>query len=91
MRERLQESLLAILISIDILFCTIWQASLYPFNLASKPSGRRLISSFVGEAAYNRQKWGLLLEPIINFVFDRLEKEPEHCYRAFRKYEHIDD
>lgn len=91
MASKLIESLLAILISIDILLCTVWQATLYPFGLASKPSGRRMISSFVGEASANQHRWGRILELIIDLIFCSLEEQPAHCRRAYEKYKHIDD
>lgn len=89
--ERLKHSGIAILISLDILLCTVWQGALYPFGLASKPSGRRMISSFVGEAAHNRHRWGIALAAILDRVFLWLGDRPDHCRRAFINYRDMDD
>lgn len=89
--ERLKHSGFAILISLDILLCTIWQAVLYPLGLASKPSGRRMISSFVGEAAHNRHRWGIALAAILDRVFLWMGDRPDHCGRAFINYQNMDD
>lgn len=43
--------MLALLKAIDILACAVWLGVLYPFGLAARPTGRQMISSYVGEAA----------------------------------------
>ncbi len=89
--HRIGCSAFAILVSLDILLCTIWQGALYPFGLASKPSGRRMISSFVGEAAFNGHRWGIILATIIDRAFLAMGDKPEHCHRAFINYGSHDD
>lgn len=88
---RLCQSAFAVLVSIDILLCTTWQGVLYPLGLASKPSGRRMVSSFVGEAAHNGHRWGIVLAAMIDRVFLLLGDKPEHCHRAFINYGSQDD
>ena len=88
---RLWHSAFACLVSIDILLCTTWQGVLYPFGLASKPSGRRMVSSFVGEAAHNGHRWGIILAAILDRVFLWLGDQPRHCWRAFINYQNLDD
>lgn len=51
MSARLGTAVMALLKAIDILACTIWLAPLYVVGLADKPTGRRMISSYIGEAA----------------------------------------
>lgn len=88
---RLRQSSFALLVTTTILICTLWQGVLYPFGLASKPSGRRMTSTFVGEAAANNQRWALVLAPIIDKVFMWLGDRPDHCERAYLGYSEQDD
>lgn len=88
---RLRQSLFALLVTFTIAICTVWQGVLYPFGLASKPSGRRMTSSFVGEAAHNGRRWGIILAAIIDCVFLKLGDKPQHCHRAFINYGAQDD
>lgn len=88
---RLRQSAFAVLVTFTILLCTVWQGALYPFGLASKPSGRRMTSSFVGEAAFNGHRWGRITAAIIDRMFLLLGDKPEHCHRAFINYGSLDD
>lgn len=88
---RLRQSAFAVLVTLTIALCTIWQGVLYPFGLASKPSGRRMTSSFVGEAAYNGHHWGRVVAAIIDRVFLLLGDKPDHCRRAYINYGTQDD
>lgn len=89
--QRLRHSLFAVLVTLTIALCTVWQGALYPFGLASKPSGRRMTSSFVGEAAFNGHRWGRIMAAIIDRVFMALGDKPHHCHRAFINYGAQDD
>lgn len=88
---RVRQSAFALLVTTTILLCTIWQGALYPFGLASRPSGRRMTSTFVGEAASNGRRWGRIMAAIIDRVFLWLGDRPDHCQRAFENYRHLDD
>lgn len=88
---KILESILAVLIAANILFCAIWQGILYPFGLASKPSGRRMISSFVGEAQFNKRWWGNMLGPVIDKLFELIGTGPNHCINSYLRYGHLDD
>jgi len=88
---RLRQSAFAVLVTMTILLCTIWQGALYPFGLASKPSGRRMTSSFVGEAAFNGHRWGRIMAAVIDGAFRLLGDKPDHCHRAFINYSSQDD
>lgn len=88
---RIWRSLFAVMVSLDILLCTVWQGVLFPFGLASEPSGRRLVSSFVGEAAFNGHRWGRVLAAVIDRVFVALGDKPQHCLRAYINYGSQDD
>jgi len=88
---RIRQSIFALLVTLTIALCTIWQGVLYPFGLASKPSGRRMTSSFVGEAAFNGHRWGIVLAAVIDRAFLLLGDKPQHCHRAFINYGVQDD
>jgi hypothetical protein len=88
---RLRQSAFAVLVTLTILLCTLWQGALYPFGLASKPSGRRMTSSFVGEAAFNGRRWGRIMAAVIDRAFLMLGDKPQHCHRAFINYGTQDD
>ena len=90
MIRRLRIAFIALLKAIDILLCTIWLAPLYVFNLADKPSGRQMISSYVGKAAYNGHYWGIAAEHIIDTLFELLGDRPGHCLRAYLHYRDLD-
>lgn len=90
MTSRLRDSAWALLIALDILACTLWLAPLYVVGLADRPSGRQMISSYVGKAAANGHRWAR----IAAFLIDRgallLGDAPDHCDRAFHKYRNLD-
>jgi len=81
--RRLGEVALALLITIDILACTLWLSPLYLVGLADRPTGRELISGYVGGAAINGRLWALRAEAVINWLF---WWEPDHCRAVFRRY-----
>lgn len=83
MIARLGIAALALLVAIDILLCTVWKAPLYVVGLAEKPTGRQLISQFVGKAAINGHRWARIVEAIINTL---IFWERDHCRATFRKY-----
>lgn len=68
MIRRVAHVLRAALIVLDIIACFLWLAPLYMVGLASRPTGRQLISAYVGRAAINRQRWALTVEKIIDSV-----------------------
>lgn len=88
---RLRRSAFAVLVTLTIALCTIWQGVLHPFGLASEPSGRRMTSTFVGEAAANGHRWGRIMAAIIDRIFLLLGDCPNHCARAYREYQNLDD
>lgn len=89
--KRLKQSFWALLVAIDILACTLWLAPLYALGLAGKPTGRQMISSYVGEASFNNMAWAKPIEKIIDRGARLFGDEPNHCYRAFVKYQFLDD
>lgn len=76
--------------ALDIVGCTGWLGTLYPFGLADRPTGRRMISSYVGMAAANGHRWALLAAAVIDWGAMRLGDRPDHCARAFRHYRGLD-
>jgi hypothetical protein len=90
MKARLGTSLLALLRAADILLCTLWLAPLYVVGWADKPSGRQMISSYVGKAAENRRIWALVAEAVIDTFAVALGGEPYHCRRAYFHYRGLD-
>lgn len=91
MIKRLGQSILAVLIAVDILACAVWLALLYPLRLADRPTGREMISSYVGEAAHNGRAWAKYAAAVIDTVACWLGDSPNHCYRAFKFYQYLDD
>lgn len=83
MGGRVLESVWAILVTMDVIACTIWLASLYVFNLAGKPTGRQTISGYVGKAAYNKNAWALRTQNVINHCASVCGDSPNHCYRMY--------
>lgn len=86
MIARLRASVLALLRALDILACTIWLAPLYVVGLADRPSGRQMISSYVGKAMVNGHRWAFFVGGVIDWVFLPIDGRPDHCIRAFRHY-----
>lgn len=80
---RIVEGLFAIALCIDIVLCTLWLTPLYIFGLSDRPTGRQLISSYVGQAAINGHRWSIIPERIINTLFFW---EPNHCRSCARRY-----
>lgn len=87
MANRLIVSFWAIMIALDVVLCTFWLAPLYVFGLAGRPTGRQLISSYVGEAQHNGMKWARIPAAVIDFGAELLGDGPDHCYRTFVKYQ----
>lgn len=88
--KRINESSIALLKAEDILACTLWLAPLYILGLSDKPTGRQMISSYVGKAAHNNHKWAILLARLIDSVARFLGDKPDHCYRAWKHYKGLD-
>jgi hypothetical protein len=86
----LGESIWALLKALDILACTLWLAPLYVVGLADRPSGRQMISSYVGEAAANGMLWGRIAATLIDMGAVALGDDPDHCHRAFIRYRNLD-
>lgn len=91
MTDRLKVAGWALLRAIDILLCTLWLAPLYVFKLADKPSGRMMISSYIGEAQFNSMRWAQRMAALIDYMACKLGDEPKHCYRAYLHYKFLDD
>lgn len=91
MIARLRASVWALLLSIDILACTLWLAPLHVFGLADRPTGRMMISSYVGRAAHNGMRWGLIAAAVIDWLACRCGALPDHCERTWRFYHGKDD
>lgn len=90
MSQRLGIALFALLRALDILACTLWLAPLYVLALADRPSGRQMISSYVGKAASNGHRWGQIAARLIDRVAMLLGDRPDHCLRAYRHYRGLD-
>jgi len=91
MLVRLGHCALALLRALDLLVCTIWLCLLYPFGVADKPTGRELISSYVGRAASNGMAWGLRAAAVIDWCAVKLGDRPDHCLRAYLFYSRLDE
>lgn len=91
MIRRIGHCILALLRAVDILACTLWLSCLHPFRLAARPTGRQMISSYIGEAAFNGRRWAKRAAAIIDRIAMLLGDRPDHCLRAFRHYQFLDD
>jgi len=87
---RLRDSLLALLRACDILLCTLWLAPLYVAGWADKPSGRQMISSYIGKAAANGHRWARWAAAVVDYFAVALGDVPGHCNRAYRHYRGLD-
>lgn len=83
MFKRLKDILFAWAIVLDIIACTLWLSPLYLIKLADRPTGRQIISAYVGAAAINGMKWALIAEKIINALFFW---DKDHCRQTYYKY-----
>lgn len=90
MKSRAAASFLALLRALDILACTLWLAPLYLLGLADKPSGRQMISSYIGKAAANGHRWAIRAAMVIDWCAVRLGDRPAHCWRAYQHYRGLD-
>jgi hypothetical protein len=90
MINRLGQSVIALIKALDILACTIWLAPLYVLGLADKPTGRRMVSSYIGKAAANGHRWARIAAAVIDYGAVTLGDAPEHCGRAYRHYRGLD-
>lgn len=88
--RRLGQSALALLRAVDILLATVWLSLLYPFGLADKPSGRQMISSYIGWAEANSHRWAIIAGWLIDRAAMVLGDRPGHCLRAYRHYKGLD-
>lgn len=88
---RAKQSAWALLIALDILLCTLWLAPLYVFGLSGRPSGRQLISSYVGLAAHNGNRWAILAARVIDLMARLVGGGTDHCRRCWLKYVGRDD
>lgn len=91
MMTRSKYAVMALLRAIDILICAVWLAPLYMVGLASRPTGREMISTYVGEAAHNGHRWAYRAAAAIDWFFVLIGDKPDHCYRAFIEYHELDD
>lgn len=91
MIARLRIFLLALGRSLTILACTLVYGPLFVAGLASRPSGRRMVSSYVGEAAANGHRWGRIAAWMIDAAAEQLGDGPDHCRRAWLHYRGRDD
>lgn len=82
MLRRLLEIWIAFLVLLDAIVCYFCIAPLYLFNVASKPTGTQLISSYIGEAYLNNMRWSIIPNLLINTLF--LNKN--HCVESYKKY-----
>lgn len=69
--------------ALDILACTAYLSVLYPFGPADRPTGRQLISGYVGKAAFNGVPWGIWWARWIDWAAMKVGDGPDHCYRAY--------
>lgn len=69
MKARIKYSGLAVLIMLDVIACTLWLVPLYLLGLADKPTGRQLISGYVGGALVSGWRWAIPAAAVIDALF----------------------
>jgi len=74
----------------DILLCFLWLAPLYIVGLADRPTGRQLVSGYVGKAAYNGHRWGVRAATVIDKLAEWLGDGADHCHRVHLFYLPVD-
>lgn len=79
--RRLGHVLQALLIVLDIGVCWAWIAPLYLFGLADRPTGRQMISSYVGRASLNGHRWARIAARVIDAVMGK-----SHCLLMANRY-----
>ena len=87
--SRLLDVLVALLVMIDVIGCTLWLSPLYLFGLAQRPTGRQLISSYVGYCAISediagKRGWASVAADVIDAIF---WWQPNHCRATYQKLE----
>jgi hypothetical protein len=88
--KRLGHVILATLRVIDIVACLVWLSPLYLLTLADRPTGRQLISGYVGKAANHGHPWAKRMAKYIDWMACKLGDGPQHCHRAYLFYKPID-
>lgn len=84
--KRLLVFLMALARSTTIMLCTLWFGSLYVFGLASRPTGRQMTSSYVGEAFVNGHRWAVPVAFVIDFFIEEITGEKDHCVSTYLFY-----
>jgi len=85
MVKRSREALWALLRALDILGCTIWLAPLYIVGLADRPTGRMMVSTYVGKALANGHQWARCAAWVIDRLAMLCGDQPNHCARSWEK------
>lgn len=78
---RLGHVLRALLILFDIVLCFCWLAPLYLVGLADRPTGRQLISAYVGRAMLNGHRWARIAAAVIDRLLGK-----GHCVDVATRY-----
>ena len=81
MIARLKAWLLAFLVAFDQLAYVILAGPKFLIVGGPVPSPRETISSKVGREAIKGHRWALIVEPLIDDLFELLGSTPGHCRR----------
>lgn len=84
--QRIGHVLYAAAVLLDIVACFLWLAPLYLVGLASRPTGRQMISAYIGRAALNGHRWARIAAAPIDRLFRLLDGRGEHCLRMAQKF-----
>lgn len=74
----------------DIVACYLWLSPLHLLGLADCPTGRQLISAYVGKGAYNGRPWAIRFARIIDWLAYKVGEGEQHCKRAYEFYLPVD-
>lgn len=87
---RCRECVLPFFLGLDIFACVIWLSLLYPFGLARKPTGREMISSYIGYCAFTGANWAVEAAKVLDWCACKLGDKPNHAQRAYLNYKGLD-
>lgn len=79
--RRIGHVIQGMLILIDIAACFAWIAPLYLVGLADRPTGRQMISCYVGRALINGHRWARIAARVIDAVMGK-----SHCLLMANRY-----
>lgn len=91
MLTRVGHCVLPCLMALDIFLTALWLSLLYPFGLARRPTGREMLSTYIGEALYNGMPWAVRMARVVDWAAMKLGDGPDHCLKSYDMYNLMDE